>query len=433
MPSSFRTPKTLADWLRLDAFRREGGLRRQRAALAAGAMAACLLGVAATLALPGGRRAYEAGPVSRGHAEIADRCEKCHTQPFRTAARFAGDGPTVSDDACRACHGKHAHHADEEARSTRCAACHREHRGPTALALVADDRNCTGCHADLARSVKAGEPVRYQDVPDFAGHPEFDLWRNDKRRRDPGRLNFSHHDHLVPLGLRGQDGKLPPVLRELGCADCHEPDAGGLFMQPIRYEKHCAQCHDLFAPLDGGQAAQEFRRTRLPHPGPGQSAETVRGVLRDRLTRLAQEHPEVMTGAAEPERPLPGGRRAPPVSAEVFRWVDRHLGEAERVLFDKTAGCLLCHQEEMRRNGLPHLATPDIPERWLSHSTFSHRSHQAYRCAECHPGVENSKDAADVLIPRIGDCRRCHNADSGVRSGCVDCHAYHRPGAGAGN
>jgi hypothetical protein len=426
MPSSFRTPKTLAEWLRLDSFRREGVLRRIRAALVAVAMAVCLVGVAATLALPGGRRAYEAGPVSRGHAAFGDRCETCHTQPFRS----------VGDDACRACHGEHAHHAAEEARTTACAACHREHRGHPALAQVADG-HCIDCHADLGSSVRAGVEVRYRNVPDFPGHPDFALWSKAEPPKDPGRLVFSHHDHLVPLAVRGQDREAPPALRQLACADCHQTDAGGLFMQPVRYEKHCAQCHPLFAPLGDAKAAETSRKTPLPHPGPGQTAETVRGVLRDRLSRLAQEHPEVMTGAAEPERPIPGGRRAPPVSAEVFRWVDRNLGEAERVLFDKTAGCLLCHPETsdppQRPRGLPELAPPDVPERWFSHSTFSHRSHQAYLCAECHQGAANSKDAADVLIPRLGDCRRCHNADSGVRSGCVHCHAYHKPGAGGGN
>jgi hypothetical protein len=409
LPSSFRTPKTLAEWLNLDAFRREGGLRRMRAALVVAAMAACLLGVAATLALPGGRRAYEAGPVSQGHAAFADRCETCHTQPFRTAAHFTGNGPTVTDDACRACHGQHAHHADKEARSAHCAACHREHRGHSTLAQVADGR-CTDCHADLGKSVKESVVNRYHDIPDFAGHPEFALWLSAKVVQDPGRLNFSHHDHLVPLAMRGQDAAAPPVLRQLTCADCHQPDAGGLFMQPIRYEKHCVQCHPLFAPLGDGKAADAFRKTPLPHPGPGQSAEVVRGVLRDRLTRLAQEHPGVMAAATEPERPIPGGRRAPPVSEEVFRWVDRNLGEAERVLFDNKAGCLLCHQEtsdpQKRPRGLPELAPPNVPERWFPHSVFSHRSHQAYGCAECHSGADNSKEASDVLMPRLADCRR---------------------------
>ena len=44
MPSSFRTPKTLADWLQLDYFRREPGLRRLRTLLVVGAMVLCLLG-----------------------------------------------------------------------------------------------------------------------------------------------------------------------------------------------------------------------------------------------------------------------------------------------------------------------------------------------------------------------------------------------------
>jgi hypothetical protein len=433
MPSSFRTPKTLAEWLKLDYFRHESGLRRARSLLVVAAMGLCLLGVAVAVALPRGRQVYQAGPVSSGHAGFGDHCEKCHTEPFRTAAHFAGAGdrPSVGDDACRSCHPGHAHHADEEVRGAHCAACHREHRGHTALARVADG-HCTDCHSDLGRAVKEGVTVRFRNVPDFAAHPEFALWGGPQAPTDPGRLNFSHHDHLVPLAERGDDPAAPPALRQLACGDCHQPDAGGLYMQPIRYEKHCAGCHPIFPALKEGGAADAFRKTRLPHPGPGQSAETVRGVLRDRLTRLAQEHPAVMKGqaAGEPERPAPGDRRAPPVDEEVFRWVDRNLGEAERVLFDKKGGCLLCHQEvgdrEKRPRGLPELAAPNVPERWFSHAVFSHRSHQAQGCAECHKGAAESRDAADVLMPRLEDCRRCHNAGSGVRSGCADCHAYHK-------
>jgi hypothetical protein len=439
MPSTFRTPKTLAEWLKLDYFRHESSLRRARTLLIGGVMAAALLGVAAAIALPRGRRVFQAGPVSSGHAAFGDQCERCHTEPFRTASRFVGtaDHPSVSDDACRACHKGHAHHADEEARSTHCAACHREHRSRAALAQVADG-HCTACHADLGRSVKSGVKVNFRNVPDLADHPEFKLWSGPQPPTDPGRLNFSHHDHLVPLMEPGKDPKAPPGPRQLACADCHQPDAGGLYMQPIRYEKHCAGCHPLFAALKEGQANDDFRTIRLPHPGPNQSAETVRGVLRDRLTRLAQEHPAVLKekGADDTVRPIPGSRRGPPVDEEVFRWVDQNLGEAERVLFDQKGGCLLCHQEvggpQNRPRGLPELAPPNVPAGWFSHAGFSHRSHQAQGCVECHKEARESRDAADVLIPRLEDCRRCHNADSGVRSGCADCHAYHKPD-GRGN
>jgi hypothetical protein len=435
MPSSFRTPKTLAEWLKLDYFRRESGLRRARTLLIAGVITAALLGVAVSFALPRGRQVFQAGPVSSGHASFGDQCEKCHTEPFRTAAHFvgAGDHSSVSDDACRSCHRGHAHHADVGARSAHCAACHREHRGHTALARAADG-HCTACHSDPGGSVKSGVKVNFRNVPDFAAHPAFKLWSGPEAPTDPGRLNFSHHDHLVPLTVKGEKAGAPPVLRQLDCADCHQPDAGGLYMQPIRYEKHCYDCHPIFPALKDGKGADDvFRTIRLPHPGPGQSAETVRGVLRDRLTRLAQEHPAVLKGqgADDPERPIPGSRRAPPVDEEVFRWVDRTLGDAERVLFDKKGGCLLCHQEvgdpQQRTRGLPNLAPPNVPDRWFSHSVFSHRSHQAQDCEDCHKEARKSRDAADVLMPRLDDCRKCHNADSGVRSGCADCHAYHTP------
>jgi hypothetical protein len=211
-------------------------------------------------------------------------------------------------------------------------------------------------------------------------------------------------------------------------------------MQPIRYEQHCAGCHPLFAPLrevGPGEAARAavaaFQKMPVPHPGPGQSAETVRGVLRDRLTRLVQEHPALRAvgEGAEPDRPIPGQRRSPPVSPEEFLWVGQHLGDAERVLFDRKSGCLLCHQElsqpARRPGGLPALALPNVPDRWLAHSTFSHGSHRAYECARCHKDVEGSESEKSVLMPHLDDCRQCHNAASRVRDDCAGCHTYHEP------
>jgi hypothetical protein len=445
MPSSFREPKSLPDWLQMDYFRHERVLRRLKGPLVVAAMLLSLVGVTVALAVPRGRQVYQAGPVSRGHAIFADQCAECHTHAFRTAGRFiqVSERPTVSDDACVNCHGEHPHHPAEEAHTAGCATCHREHRGRPALAQVADG-HCTACHADLSQAIKKDMvKPNYSDIKDFAGHPDFAMW--DKLEKvtagmDPGRLNFSHQAHLVPLAMPRKGPEAPVVLHKLECGECHQPDAGGLAMQPVRFDTHCAKCHLLQAPLkvEGSdkatrEAVEAFRQEPLPHPGPGQSAETVRGVLRDRLTRLAQENPKIVPagGAAEPERPIPGPRRAPNVSGPAFQWVDEHLGEAERVLFDKKAGCLLCHQElgqaEKRARGLPVLAPPNVPDRWLAHSAFSHRSHQAQPCTKCHEKAPESTTARDVLMPHINDCRRCHNPEVGVRSDCAGCHAYHKP------
>lgn len=434
MPSIFRQPRSLPEWIEPDYFRRARGLRRLKGWLVLAALLVPLAVVTTAVVIPRGRKVYQAGPVSDAHAQFANQCETCHTQSFATAGHFLGDDgrSSVIDAACMTCHHDHPHHPTEETHTVHCAECHREHRGHPALARVADGQ-CANCHADLARAVKPGVEVQYKPVPDFVSHPEFALWRS--QAGDPGRLNFNHQAHLAELVMREGEVLVP---RKLGCGDCHQPDAAGLFMQPIRYEKHCARCHQLQAPLAGEWrdkaiegAVQAFRKAALPHPAPGQSAETVRGVLRDRLTRLAREHPAIVKAGApaSPEPPIPGRRRAPPVSAEVFQWVNEHLDESESVLFDRKAGCLLCHQErsdpQQRPRGLPDLAPPNLPDRWFSHSTFSHKAHQVSKCVDCHKDAETSRDAHDVLMPRLDDCRQCHGPGTGVRSECVTCHGYH--------
>jgi hypothetical protein len=125
------------------------------------------------------------------------------------------------------------------------------------------------------------------------------------------------------------------------------------------------------------------------------------------------------------------------VSGEAFAWVDRQLAGSEKALFDHTGGCRLCHQElthpERRPAGLPQLARPNVPARWFAHARFSHKSHEALAsgCAECHKGVNESRTAQDVLLPRLEDCRGCHNPATGVRSDCAGCHGYHKPSPGS--
>jgi hypothetical protein len=446
MPSAFRDPKTLTEWIQLDYFRRPRGLRRWRTWLGWGTFLACLAVVPVVFLLPRGKNNFQAGPVSSAHAFFNDDCGKCHTDAFRTAQRLwsVGGGPVhaVPDQACTRCHDGPPHN-DKQRTPRGCAECHREHRGAASLARLTDD-HCTACHADLKANSLAPESTAYENVSAFpARHPEFRIWRDAVK--DPGELYFNHKVHLKSAGVLGPGGK-PEVLK---CTDCHKTDDAGRYMQPIKYENHCARCHVLAVRLGGSfpddkvkAAAEEFAKIPAPHKEPA----VVRAVLRDRLVRFAQENPVVPT-EARPARGIPRPRRLEAVSERQWDWAKRQLSESEKrifanaqlpenegQMFDQAAGCAYCHVPETPRGAvprgpddLPKYRPTQLPSRWLTHSRFRHDSHRMLGCTECHAAPDSGK-TVDVLMPKLEQCANCHNAKTGVRSDCVECHGYHHRG-----
>jgi predicted CXXCH cytochrome family protein len=467
MPSSLRTPKTLADWLDLDAHRRGRWFRNARGwrLLLLGVLLACAAGVALPAVL-GKRRAYQAAPLAGAHALFNDDCAKCHQGHFETATRLwrgDGDAHSVPDGACLQCHSGHVHH-DTQTEERHCAGCHHEHRGQPALTRIAD-AHCTSCHADLKRN--DGQPPGYDaHVTGFAPgqHPDFG------KRADPGTIRFNHAVHLKPEGvltidekqrqsLRGPEGApfeedAPKKTRVLACADCHQPDDAGHLMRPISYQQHCKECHPMGAQVagdwfdekaKGNKAANERRRRAwdfaaesVPHPSPYGGPATVRAHLRDRLARFIadKDNAELFLGKqpdGEPARPLPGQPPRPALDEKAFAWVEKHLTKTEAVLFDRAGGCRFCHTETEgpRQQGLPDYLPARIRERWYEHSVFSHEAHRMAACTECHAAAASEK-TSDVLLPVIDTCRRCHDPDAPARArtDCVECHVYHDPRKG---
>jgi hypothetical protein len=438
MPSPPRSPKTLSEWFELDYFRRRRlfrGLWRSSSGLAL--LVSCLA-VGWTF-LAGKHTVYQAGPLSTAHALFNNDCGKCHTEAFPVLNRlWTTDAAvrSVPDSACLQCHAGPLHHTCVAQQS--CAGCHHEHRGQKALARVTDNQ-CTACHADL-KCDNGKTPDFTARVVSFAagGHPEFRFWR-DGEPTDPGTLQFNHKVHLESLPSIDRKNRV-----QLDCHSCHEMDAAGRFMRPINYDRHCKECHPLSVQLVGNwpapqsEAARAFSSRPAPHPAAGETAETVRGVVRERLTRFIQDNKAFLKDAepAEPPRPLPGWMHAEPVSPREYAWVNHQLTRIERVLFDGGGGCRHCHREKTtparRPGGLPDYLAPGllgVEKPWYEHSVFSHRSHQALDCAQCHADVKTSAKASDVLMPRIETCQRCHNASdrASARSDCVECHIYHAP------
>lgn len=439
-------PEALARWLELDYHRRPRPLRRHRkwVTLAAAALSGAYV---LWTVLPNNHAAHQAAPVATAHALFQDSCGRCHVDSFRPVARLVhGDGVrSVPDRACLACHDGAPHQPHDKVSMAGCSTCHREHRGKAELARVADG-HCTSCHRDL----KAAHPwTKFQDVSTFAGdHPEFAVLRSGEP--DRARLHFNHAVHLgldlSALRARGVQG-LDGLGAKLDCAACHQPDAERRYMQPIRYEAHCAGCHPLTVQVAGRfkdakaqHAAEAFRLRPAPHKSPAD----VRAVLRERFLQFLEQNPAAAreAGVPEPKRPIPG-RGPRPVTEEDLAWskknvkqaedvlfLHRQLTEAERLLHGGGYGCAHCHHETTdpakRPGGLPQYALTAIPQRWLAHSTFRHDSHRMLSCLACHEKAAHSTTTADVLLPSIVSCRECHRPQGGARADCAECHRYHK-------
>ncbi len=442
MPSEVRSPRTLASWLELDYFRR----RRLFSAwwwwilggAAAGALA--LVGVYAA----SGKRAFQAGPVSHPHALFNDDCGKCHEKAFTTVTRlWAGDSVgTVTDNACVKCHAGPPHHGAVG----RCVDCHKEHRGHETLMRHGEGK-CVQCHRDLGPPGEKRTDIE-RSVTAFTkgGHPEF-------RTPTPRVRRFPHDTHLpqltdpksrgVLMPARDPDGK--GVFKKLECADCHEPDAGGKFMKPISFDRHCQECHPLGAQLKGEwkgaemlAQARAFARERIAHPRRGQGASVTRGSLRDALTRFitTDGHKAFLGPGGEAPRPLPD-RDPPPgegVTKEQFSWVNGQMKEMDRTVFYGKGGCAYCHQMGEDKAGLPQVIKPDIPSRWWDRAVFRHDAHlklDNLSCIDCHDARASTKTSA-VMLPTMDKCLECHDTAkrASARSGCVQCHIYHERAPG---
>jgi hypothetical protein len=440
MPSEFRNQKNLAEWVELDYFRRQRGLKRWRRILTWLTLAVCLAGVTVAAVLPHTPRLIQAGKLSSAHRMFHDDCGRCHLEEFQTTKKlldWSGDIHVVSDKACTSCHDGPAHNGVALSPPA-CAECHREHRGRLSLARVADG-HCTACHADLqARRYGGASGLKYRDVKSFeAGeHPDI------APLKDAGQLHFNHAAHLKEGGILGRDRKMV----QLQCIECHRPDPAGRYMQPINYEQHCAQCHPLSIQLSGialtteklRNAVSEFNKEPAPHREPA----IVRGVLRERLLKFAQDNPltPVEKNVRLVDSALFGKHGPSEVEWQQARQgLDRIEGRlfsanqkdfAEDVLFNKGGGCVFCHIEEKRTPGggelspLPVYRKTAIETRWLKHARFSHERHRMLHCSQCHEAKKSEK-TSDVLMPALATCQECHKQSVGVRTDCTECHSYH--------
>lgn len=484
-------------------------------------------------------RQLSPGHVTLAHAAWNDRCDACHVPgaPLNPHAggseslrQWLTGGTTparvLAEQKCVACHPAASHHPKQIADQVEaCATCHHDHAGINAdLKQVASER-CVACHADIARhSQVASSSTNSADVnsadanaaavnvASWAAHPDF----RSLDRGDPGRLKFNHRLHLLP-GQFARDAKAsapkrlgsidkshwsllgypldasPDTVVQLDCSACHEFDtttgrvnlgnaslptnvpSSGAYSQPIRYERHCASCHDadLSVSVEGPRAAA---RASIPHAS---APDTIRRLLRSASvanagdTTTAPSAPDNSDAGTKqkaatasdgklantsdspliPKRLVPGrslrgkddgwatGTRIDAIPAMA------QIQQAERQLAGESH-CGKCHPFSVNKaadatDSIGELLTvgaTQIPAIWLPKGGFDHAAHRAIRCDACHDassfewtgGGKPPIDDAKPKIPRIDNCRQCHGDSSAdtkaavaVRADCVTCHRYH--------
>ena len=206
--------KTLAVWSAVAA-----------AVIGAGAIAVAHFGTGAAAM----RQLASPGPLSSGHAYLANRCEACH-QP--------ASGVSVTN--CTACHASAArllgrqptlfHESIQE-----CAACHLEHQGVSARPLVMD-------HLELARvGARTLARAARQDPDSAATLASLQVWL----RRSPEKLDAS--DARSTLDCAGCHDRRDPHFKRFGndCAQCHRLETWSVpgYLHPSPKSQACVQCH----------------------------------------------------------------------------------------------------------------------------------------------------------------------------------------------
>ena len=411
--------------------------------------------------LAGLDRLWVSGELSSSHKQLNEDCGACHERAF----------VPVREEACLACHQATEHHF-ETARFTfanfepvECMDCHTEHVGPDGV-VPAQQKLCGDCHADLEATQSE---TTLLDVTDFGtDHPEFrpsvitDPASGEVQRvalgaqtfpQEKSNLRFPHDIHLAEIcRLKGEnaipadqasekDRDACTVLQMaaqrmtrpdgLVCADCHQPEPGGVNMLPVDMRQHCAECHRLeFDPAAPGRV--------LPHGQP----EEVIAVINDfyaaeLLRRGSSAQIQAAQASAQSLRQRPGGSTAGAAPSAAPQPAPDPLAEAifvSRKKLDDVFGrqlCGVCHEvltPEQSPLGRFEVLPVQVAALWMPKARFDHAAHTTSTCTDCHEAT-TSPTSTDVLMPAIATCRDCHLGEHAARalpSTCIMCHDYHR-------
>lgn len=362
---------------------------------------------------------WSPGSLSGGHSVFGAKCSTCHQRAFLP----------VSDETCMDCHKQVANHLAEDDlharvfKGMRCTVCHPDHRGNEGLVLH-DSSICVNCHGKI-KSRKANTVLA--DIHDFGkDHSLFHITLPDEKkairvRQDkkeelvekPG-LKYSHQVHLDKKGVSSPLGRTVMV-----CRDCHKVNEAGTHFEPMTMKETCQQsrCHKLFftEPVEGV----------VPHG----SEREVMNNLREYFAKwLADSPTKNMESCAQTTAAGNIAKRALECANDLAQ---KYAAATLFKVKGEDLECGVCHEIDATGNSdVPWKIAPlHINHDWQPRAVFQHSKHNAIDCTECHDKV-NSKVSADVAMPTIEKCRKCHvgnrPAKGKIRSTCDSCHRFHQ-------
>ena len=350
------------------------------------------------------------------------------------------------DQTCTSCHQSATFHQANVVGDVSCSVCHKEHAGQKGLLPVAES-NCTSCHGAADKMAASAQKSRTLPASLFEprvadgvvlhprsrpaegytrlitsfilDHPEFEAVR--AQSRDGNTIKFNHRVHL--------EGDVPSVNgKKLECASCHQPDASGVFMQRVSFERNCRACHSLN--FDENNPGLE-----VPHAGPAQ----VRAFLRSLPTQYADFAARELKMTRQSENREFVARqmenlRSRSLSGEnleraVF-FAGGRIGEATTIAGlggpgrARFAGCAYCHEVTPKGEAPPLISPAQVLDRWMANARFNHAQHVSMSCLQCH-AANRSEKSSDVIMPSKQSCTECHSPKGGVRFDCSACHVYH--------
>lgn len=423
---------------------------------------------------------WSSGPLSKSHAFLEKDCKSCHTNAF----------VAVRDEACISCHKAGLevaaeakmlarskdggspfeprlvvdHAAHDKLRKAaplpesfgpkigaivqrafnhptdRCASCHIEHTKPAkgqvvdvkvplqdkpTLVVVQD---CESCHSQLKMRLGNTELI---DTPNWGRHPGFRPLIMTSAGEKPtfqrvaltgvpqekNGLIFPHKMHLDPLGGVARQamelGKANGYGSALECASCHARDAAGTGFRPIEMEKDCGACHSLAYARVGGVLK------KLPHGELQKVVDTLSG----RNLSMSNVSDRIRPGTIRPTAFAATG------------------AGAHAATFSKGGACYDCHTITWAGDSV-RMAPVKLTQRYMPRGAFDHSVPEhggpgtskagGFECVDCHK-AKTSEKTADVLIPDLGTCAKCHGQPKTKTAAaddadCTTCHSFHAPG-----
>lgn len=395
-------------------------------------------------------------------------CLKCHEpfklhQPQNEAISLRGvhpEMPLVHADRCSTCHREHTGHGRMKTpESETCATCHADReelkRTRNAITIASANPPSKPENRDIGDGIirfivpqdPEAKPAIIKGYAD--GHPPFQY--EQAAARDPAAIKFGHARH--------EQDDVRVDGRQLECRDCHLPGSGGVYYQPVKYEKHCAKCHSLGLTAD-------LPKVAIPHGDP----EKVRAFLRSLSAQYATyfmkeegktdraEIGQLVTEQFEKLRTR-GMTSTEELERRVFftgdppRTNDRISSKSNNA--QVFPACQLCHEVTGGDvANVPKFTKVNMAERWVNHGPFTHLPHRHMKCDDCHGAAHKSEATSDILMPKQQLCAECHRPlqrdkllevvndgvapkpgtpemaahqrrEGGVKWECQSCHQFH--------